>query len=153
MSRLRLIVPALLLVLFPVFAGNLLMVRSSLGFPEAMAVLQNAIIKQGYTISRVQRVDVGLTRAKYKTDKYRVVFFGKKKEMAKLTREFPDLIPYLPLKIAIFAEADQAILVAVNPDQLALMYKGVYKAGKLRKYFRKWKKDIRQILKTVANSK
>ena len=42
-----------------------------------MAVLQHAIGTQGYTLSRVQRVDIGLTESGFKTDKYRVVFFGK----------------------------------------------------------------------------
>ena len=63
-----------------------MMVRSSEAFPEAMSVLQANIIKQGFTISRVQRVDVGLSAKGYKTDKYRVVFFGKGDEIQTLSR-------------------------------------------------------------------
>jgi len=54
----------------PAAADELTMVRSVQPFPEAMLTLQEAIKAQGYTITRVQRVDVGLTRMGYKTDLY-----------------------------------------------------------------------------------
>ncbi len=55
-------------------ASDLLMVRSQQGFPEAMLTLQTSIREHGYAISRVQRIDIGLTGMGYKTDKYRIVF-------------------------------------------------------------------------------
>ena len=47
---------------------NLLMARSSLAFPEAMLALQESIGAHGYKLSRVQRVDIGLTTAGFETD-------------------------------------------------------------------------------------
>lgn len=132
-----------------VLAGELMMVRSKQAFPEAMTELQNTIIAHGYKISRVQRVDIGLTKNNYKTDKYRVVFFGKKKEMADLVKNHPDFAPYLPLKISIFAEGEQTILVSMNPEQMAQLYNN----AKLRVYFTRWKQDLRSILNKVATSK
>jgi uncharacterized protein (DUF302 family) len=95
----------LVLLLSPVLAAEeLFMVRSQLSFPEAMTVLQQAIRENGYQVSRVQRIDIGLTRSGYKTDKYRVVFFGKLQEIRRISDQYPELIAYLPLKIAIFAQ-------------------------------------------------
>lgn len=61
-------------------AQELLMVRVNNTFPSTMNALQNAVVKQGYQLARVQRVDVGLTKSGYKTAEYRIVFFGKKKK-------------------------------------------------------------------------
>ncbi len=123
------------------FAQDLMMVRSKQAFPETMTDLQNAIIKHGYKISRIQRVDIGLTKAKYKTDKYRVVFFGKQDEIEKISRDYPDIIAYLPLKISIFAEGEQTLVVGMNPEKLSEFYP---QAG-LQLYFKRWKHDYQSI--------
>jgi len=107
---------ALLLCLAPpAGAESLLMVRSRQAFPEAMLTLQQSIRDHGYTVSRVQRVDIGLTQMGYETDKYRVVFFGKLEELRTVTANSPALLPYLPMNISIFAEGEQTILVAIDP--------------------------------------
>lgn len=128
-----------------VVSDELIMIRSALAFPEAMTALQNAITSQGYTISRVQRIDIGLTSSGYKTDKYRVVFFGKLNEIQKLRTDFPELIPYLPLKIAIFAEGEETILVISNP----IAFTQLYPDTELKKVFRQWEQDIIAIFNTV----
>ena len=99
-------------------AANMLMVRTPQSFPEAMLKLQEVIRDKGYVVSRVQRVDIGLTSSGYQTDKYRVVFFGTAEEIARLSKKYPDMIPYLPLKISIFAEGKDTILVTANPQHL-----------------------------------
>jgi len=96
-------------------AEELLMVRVQMGFPETMLKLQLTLKEQGYQLSRVQRVDIGLVKFGYKTDKYRVVFFGKAEEIKRLSHDHPELIPYLPYKVAIFAEADDTLVVTANP--------------------------------------
>ena len=96
-------------------AEDLMMTRSVLAFPEAMLALQESIAAHGYTVSRVQRIDIGLTGMGYETDKYRVVFAGKIEEIRQFTDKAPQLTPYLPPKIAIFAEGEDTILVAANP--------------------------------------
>ncbi len=77
----------------PLFANDLLMVRTRQGFPEAMLTLQTSIKEHGYAISRVQRIDIGLTGMGYKTDKYRVVFVGKPDEFLTVDR-YTDIIKY-----------------------------------------------------------
>lgn len=131
------------------FAQDLFMVRSSLPFPEAMSVLQETIRKQGYQVSRVQRVDIGLTTFGYKTDKYRVVFFGRLDEVREAGRQYPDLVPYLPLKIAIFAEDQETILLASSFAHLQPFYPD----PAVKSRFRQWEADIHQILEQVRVAK
>lgn len=127
------------------FADELMMARSTEDFPETMLILQSLIKKQGYTLSRVQRVDIGLTKSGYKTDKYRVVFFGKADEIKKISKQLPELVPYLPLKISIFAEEGQAILVTLDPMSFDRMYPN----STLMPLFKQWKSDIQTIFNKV----
>ncbi|MDH5472851.1 MAG: DUF302 domain-containing protein [Gammaproteobacteria bacterium] len=128
-----------------IITGELIMVRSDKTFPEAMLILQDAIKTQGYTLSRVQRVDIGLTMSGYPTDKYRIVFFGKTEQIHELTKKHPELIPYLPLKIAIFAEADETLLVTSDPA----IFMDLYPDPRLHEVFHQWHEDIVNIMKKV----
>lgn len=126
---------------------ELLMVRVENNFPEAMNALQQAIVGSGYKLMRVQRVDIGLTKSGYKTAEYRIVFFGKKNEIQTLAKNYPHLIPFLPLKLVIFAEGDETIVMGANPAKLASFYPD----KKLEPYFTKWEKDFREILKRIRS--
>ena len=134
-----LLIPAL-----PVVAEDLLMARSPMTFPEAMLKLQSTLKKYDHTLSRVQRVDIGLTAKGYKTDKYRIVFYGNAEEIRQLADKHPKLIPYLPHKIAIFAEEEETMLVAVNPEMLIDT-----KDPKLQAILKKWHTDLQLILKDM----
>ena len=149
MKRISLILALVLCGLFSPLAAQaagpahgLLMIRVKQPFPEAMSVLQESIADQGYKLIRVQRVDVGLTKSGYKTAEYRIVFFGKADEVHRLSRKYPDLIPFLPLKLAIFAEGDDSIVVGANPRVL----EDFYPDKRLRPQFRKWERDFHKIL-------
>lgn len=137
-----------LLTVAAVQAEDMLMARARAPFEESMSVLQQAIAAQGYTLSRVQRVDIGLTEFGYQTDKYRVVFFGRPDEIRSLSERYPELIPYLPLEIAIFAEADETLLVTANPLDLATAYAN----PELEKVFARWERDVRAIMETVRQA-
>lgn len=133
---------------FTARAEDMLMVRSPAQFEESMAALQQAIAAQGYTLSRVQRVDIGLTEFGYKTDKYRVVFFGKPDEVRALSERYPELIPYLPLEIAIFAEGEETLLATANPVHL----RAAYADAELGAVFARWETDLRAILDAVRET-
>ena len=126
-------------------AEDMIMTRSVLAFPEAMLALQESIAAHGYTVSRVQRIDVGLTGMGYKTDKYRIVFAGKIEEIRELTDKAPQLTPYLPPKIAIFAEGDQTILVTINPK----LYADIAGEAIEPVFFDRWESDLRSIFYDV----
>jgi uncharacterized protein (DUF302 family) len=128
-------------------AHELLMVRVTNTFPEAMNAVQQAVVANGYKLMRVQRVDVGLTKSGYQTAEYRIVFFGKKKEIRSLSRKYPTLVPFLPLKLVVFAEGDETIVLGTNPAKLMSFYPN--KA--LKPYFLRWEKDFLKIMKDVRS--
>jgi uncharacterized protein (DUF302 family) len=130
------------------WAEDIIMVRSGQPFPETMNALQNAILDHGNVVSRVQRVDIGLNTAGYHTDKYRIVFYGKQAELKKITDEHPELIAHLPLKISIFAEGDETLLVALNPEFLS----GAYSSPDMEIIYRRWLNDLRSILDEVRKA-
>ena len=132
-------------IVAPAGAADMLMVRSKAPFEETMLNLQQAISDQGYVLSRVQRVDIGLTESGYQTDKFRVVFFGKPEEIRRLSANYPELIPYLPLQIAIFAQADETLLATASPLDL----NDAYAKPELAALFKRWEKDLRAILERV----
>jgi len=130
-------------------AEDMIMTRSVLAFPEAMLALQESIAAHGYTVSRVQRIDIGLTGMGYKTDKYRIVFAGKIDEIRELTDKAPQLTPYLPPKISIFAEGDQTILVTINPQQYAAIAGNAVDPV----FFDRWESDLRSIFYDVNTAR
>jgi uncharacterized protein (DUF302 family) len=146
--RAAIVIALLALFAAPAAAEQLLMARSTQAFPEAMLTLQNAIGTHGYTVSRVQRVDIGLTSSGFKTDKYRVVFFGKPAEIRNLSASHPELIPYLPLKATIFAERDQAVVVTANPAE----FSDFVHDPKVHKVLLRWRRDLHAILDEVRNA-
>ena len=146
----RLLLVALLVFQWPALlhADGLVMVRTSLKFPEAMLALQDSISEHGYTVSRVQRVDVGLTGMGYQTDMYRIVFAGKYEEIREICDKVPELGAYMPPKISIFAEGDQTILVTPHPS----LYAGIAGDRLDPVMFHRWASDLESILHDVRTA-
>ncbi|MHB1144596.1 MAG: DUF302 domain-containing protein [Thiobacillus sp.] len=133
----------------PAAAEELLMARLDKLFPEAMAQLQSAISSRGYTVTRLQEVNENLERRDFKSDMYRVVYFGKYEEVKRATASHPALIPFLPLNITIFAEGDQTILVASHPQALRRFFPD----ASLKPLFDRWEKDVVAIMDDVREGK
>ena len=129
-------------------ATDLIMARSSLDFPEAMLNLQTSVKEHGYNVARVQRIDIGLTGMGYKTDKYRIVFVGKTDEIRYLVNKYPQLIPYMPPKVSIFAEGGDTVLVTINPQTYAQMIDD----EKDRYIFDRWESDIHSVFDDFRNA-
>lgn len=129
-------------------ASDLIMARSPLAFPEAMLSLQTSLKEHGYKVARVQRIDIGLTGMGYKTDKYRVVFVGKTDEIKYLVNKYPQMIPYMPPKVSIFAEGRDTVLVTANPQVFAQMIDD----EKDRIIFDRWESDIYSVFDDFRNA-
>ena len=129
----------------PVAADGLFMVRMDKAFPEAMTLLQSAISSHGYTITRLQQVNENLQRREFKSDMYRVVYFGKLEEIKQVSAQQPELIPFLPLNITIFAEGEQSILVSSHPSTLRQFFPD----PALGPVFDRWENDIGAIMDEV----
>jgi uncharacterized protein (DUF302 family) len=147
MKLIRMLLFVLLAGQWPALAGadGLVMVRTALTFPEAMLALQESIREHGYTVSRVQRVDIGLTGMGYKTDKYRIVFAGKYDEIREICDRVPELTAFMPPKISIFAEGEQTILVTAHPS----LYAGIAGDRIDPVVFDRWESDLLSILHDV----
>jgi uncharacterized protein (DUF302 family) len=127
------------------YAEGLLLVRTQADPENIMMSLQTALYGYGYKVAHIQKCDGGLQGMGYKTDYYKVVFFGKPEEIRRLTKKYPELIPYLPLKIAVFAEKNDTLLTAVNPAELAHFFED----KELKTQLRRWSNDIKAILSEV----
>lgn len=138
---------ALLAFVASAHAENLLMARTKQTFPEAMSKLQETVVETGYKVSRVQRIDIGLTTSGFTTDKYRVVFFSTEKDIKYIAKEFPHLVPYMPWKIAIFAEDQDTLLVTANP----MAFSSPEHPG-ADQFLSRLKTDVEKILDTLRQS-
>ncbi len=138
-----------MVLVMPVFAGGgLLMVRTQQTFPEAMLTLQSSVRDHGYAITRVQRIDIGLTGMGYKTDKYRVVFVGKSDEIQYLVDKYPVLAAYMPPQISIFAENNETVLVTANP----MIYAEMIDDEKDRLLFKRWESDVYSVFDDIRSA-
>lgn len=133
----------------PVWADEMLIVRSGRDFEETMSALQGAIAARGYKVTRVQRVDVGLEAKGYTTDKYRVVFYGKADEVVRLAERHPDLIAFLPLNVAIFSEGNQTLITTNRPRSLAALFP----APELKATFAQWEADLVGIFEEIRRAR
>jgi len=117
--------------------------RCEAPFPESMLDLREYIENKGYTISRVQRVDIGLKERGYKTGLYRVIFFGKNSEIQYIRKNHPGLIPYIPLSITVFENGEYTHISAVNPNTLQTLYD----SEKIKSLLAAWSLDVLSIFK------
>jgi uncharacterized protein (DUF302 family) len=129
-------------------ASDLLMVRTQQNFPEAMLTLQTSVKEHGYSVTRVQRIDIGLTGMGYKTDKYRIVFVGKPKEIQYLINKYPVLAAYMPPKVSIFAEQNETVLVTANPK----IYADMIDNEEDKIMFKRWESDIYSVFDDIRNA-
>jgi len=129
------------------FADDLIMRRITMTFPETMNALQASIAEEGFKVSRVQRVDIGLTSSGYNTAEYRIVFFMREDEVHHIVEQHHELIAFLPLKITIFAEGNETILVTLNPLKLNEFFPEL----KMEKEFSQWNDEVIRILDRVQS--
>jgi len=143
----RILVIILMILPLTAQSEDLIMRRIAMGFPEAMNALQASIVKQDYRVSRVQRVDIGLTSSGYDTAEYRIVFFIRPDQLDMIETKHPHMIPFMPLKITIFAEGDDTILVTLNPLKLNEFFPD----EGLGEQYAAWEKDIIEVLDRVQS--
>ena len=84
-----------------------------------------------------------------KTDRYRVVFFGKASEIRYIANKYPQLAAYLPMKISLFAEGQETIMLAADP----MMLDRVVSSKELKPILKRWSRDIRKILEDIRKTR
>ena len=138
----------LMLVMGSAQAENILMARSPDNFEVTLQEAQKSLEQHGFTVAHIQRCDTGLGDFGYKTDRYRLLFIGKGKEIRYLTEKYPALIPYVPLKLAIFAEEDETLAAIFNPEELGKLFP----QKELKVQFSRWKNDLLSVLHDIKKS-
>lgn len=126
-------------------AENMIMLRADQSFDNTMILMKEKLNEYGYKIAHIQKCDGGLTDSGYQTDLYKSIFYGKFEEMRMLTKNHPELIPYLPLKIAVIKEKDTILMVSLNPSILSEFFQH----DDLQLQFGRWESDIRAIFEEV----
>ncbi len=136
----------LLLIAGGARADHMLMARVPMKADIAVEYLKTSIEEHGYAVAHVQMCDSGMKGFGFKSDTYRVVFFGKIGEVRRIVAAHPEFSAYLPLKIAVVAERGETVLSAINPKTFDTYYP---KDKAMRVQFGRWHNDIRSMFHDV----
>ncbi len=122
-------------------AQFVLTARTPLPFAAAFEEVKSGLRARGYEIAHVQTCNLAMNEFGYQTEGYHVVFFGKLAEVRRISAQYPEMIPFLPLKIAVFAEHRETVLAALDPTGVVT---GQADRG-LRIQAARWKNDIQSL--------
>ncbi len=140
---------ALVFVSFQAKAENMITIRVNNSYDNVMINIKEKLSEYGYKVAHIQKCDGGMKSMGYKSDDYKLIFFSKLKEVRELTKKYPQIIPYVPLKIAVIKEADSVVLVALNPTSLTPYFKD----KELHTQFERWENDLRAIFNEMTEEK
>jgi uncharacterized protein (DUF302 family) len=126
-------------------ADNMLMARIPLRAEIVLEYVKSSVEEHGYTVAHLQLCDGGMTDFGYESDFYRVIFFGKIAEVRRISEHYPELVPYLPLKIAVIAERDETVLTALNPEALVPFFS----VEEIQIQLGRWRNDVQSIFADV----
>jgi uncharacterized protein (DUF302 family) len=143
-----LMVAALLLSAGLCSADNMIMARIPVPADIVFEYVKSSVEEHDYSVAHVQLCDGGMTEFGYKSDLYRVVFFGKVAEVRRISESYPELVAYLPLKIAVIAEKEETLLTVLNPETLAPFFADEAVQIQLGR----WHSDLVSILGDVRRS-
>ena len=143
----RSLILALSLLTSSVFAAsdNLLLERINTQFSHAWMALSKSIKAHNYKSAYLQRCDFALNERHYKSDKYRILFYGDYQEMKDLSRKYPELVPYFPLKLTVMEEGKHTLIVGTAPITLMPLVE----TDEERMIILRWHEDMKSILKQV----
>ncbi|MCB1722800.1 MAG: DUF302 domain-containing protein [Gammaproteobacteria bacterium] len=129
-------------------ADGMLMMRIPMRAEIVFAYAKSSIEEHGYSVAHIQLCDGGMTDFGYKTDFYRVLFFGKLAEVRRISEKYPELVSYVPLKLAVIAEKDDTLLTVLNPEVLAPYFAD----AEVQIQLSRWHSDLESILDDVRRS-
>jgi len=130
------------------FSDNMIMGRVPMRGEIVLEYVISSIEEHGYTVAHIQLCDGGMKEFGYKSALYRVVFFGKIAEVRAISERYPELVSYVPLKIAVIAEKDETLLSVLNPQALAPFFTD----EELQIQFARWSNDLKSIFEDVRRS-
>lgn len=131
-----------------VVADNMLMGRIALRAEIVLEYVKTSIEEHGYSVAHTQLCDGGMKDFGYESDVYRVVFFGKLDEVRRAAERHPELVSYLPLKLAVIAEKNETLLAVLDPEALAPFFSD----NEVQIQLGRWHNDLVSILEDVRRA-
>ena len=137
----------LLLMLKPVYANDdqLMTKKCAQEFNNAIADVQMALEENGFKVQFVQRIDIGLAKAGYHTDKYRIVFFMPEHGVKAVLLKRADLAEMFPLKVTVYR--DKGNVYMLRAHSASQLDDSVPAAVRAR--FRAWDRQVNQVIKNL----
>jgi uncharacterized protein (DUF302 family) len=129
---------------------KLLSVRTSQQFDVALEQVQQVLTRHGFQVAHIQKCDSGLEGMGYKTDDYKIVVFGRLEEVRALSKQYPDLVPLFPFKLAVYTDGDDTVLSVLNPEAVAPL---MATDPVLQQQLSTWGKDFRAVLTDMETLK
>ncbi len=121
--------------------------RVNTDFANVWQALKERVGEYEYKTAYLQRCDFALTQRNYKSDRYRILFFGKYEEMEYLSRKYPQIVPYLPLKVVVMEEGNNALLMN-NP--VTMLIPAV--ASEDAHIIEQWHTDLQAIVTSIRRT-
>jgi uncharacterized protein (DUF302 family) len=129
---------------------KLLSVRTAQEFDVALEQVQQVLTQHGFQVAHIQKCDSGLEGMGYKTDDYKIVFFGRLEEVRALSKQYPDLVPLFPFKLAVYTDNGDTVLSVLNPEAVAPLMDA---DPALQQQLSAWGKDFRAVLADMETLK
>jgi uncharacterized protein (DUF302 family) len=145
--RFILAISVLFVILKPAYAADDLIVtkKSIQDYTNAMSAVQMGLEEKGFKVQFVQRIDIGLAKAGYHSDKYRIVFFMPKKGVASVLSKCADLADMFPLKVTVYQDKGKVyVFSAKNSIQLDASI-----PQDVRAHFKFWDKQIDGVINNM----
>ncbi len=128
---------------------KVLSARTTQGFDATLEQVQDVLKQQGFSVAHIQKCDGGLHDMGYKTDNYKIVFFGRLEEVRALSKQYPDLVPLFPFKLAVYADGKDTVMSVLNPVELAPL---LDTDPALQQQLKAWEKDFRAVLAAMKTT-
>ena len=126
--------------------GSFVMNKKSIqDYANAMSDVQMHLEDMGFKVEFVQRIDVGLAKAGYHSDKYRIVFFMPKHGVADVLSKRADLASMFPLKVTVYRDKGKVYVFGVKSASLL----DASVPADVRAHFQTWDKKVDSIVKDV----
>lgn len=137
----------LVLAMKPVSADTSFIVskKSIQDYDNAMSAVQMALEQNGFKVQFVQRVDVGLVKAGYHADKYRIVFFLPKQGMENVLSKRADLADLFPLKVTVYRDKGRVHVFSVQSARLL----DASVPADVRARFQAWDRQVNGIVRNL----
>jgi uncharacterized protein (DUF302 family) len=126
---------------------KLLIERVDANFADTWAALSETVAAYHYQEAYLQRCDFALKERHYKSDKYRILFFGQYDEIKKMSKKYPKITPFLPLKVTVMEEGGHTLMIATPPITLS----SLVKTHDDRMIIFRWQEEMKSILKQVKD--